>query len=78
MSALGKVSCLYSDAREQDSTGGNTDDRTALTQLNPNAVAFPKSVVCVRTSGFLGVWNVDSLICIRLLEHKYAPASANS
>lgn len=50
---LGKVSCLYSDVREQDSPGGNTDDRTVLTPLNPNAVAFPNSVVCVKKpSGF--------------------------
>lgn len=57
MSALGKVSCLYFDVREQDSTDGNTDERTVLTPLNPNAVVFPNSLVCVRNSlGFLGVW----------------------
>lgn len=79
MSALGKVSCLYFDVREQDSTDGNTDERTVLTPLNPNAVVFPNSLVCVRNSlGFLGVWNVDSFICIGLLEPMYAPASANS
>lgn len=47
LSALRKVSCLYSDVREQDSTGGNTDDRSVLTPLNPDAVAFP-SLVCGR------------------------------
>lgn len=38
-----KASCLDSDVREQDSTCGNTDDRTVLTPVNLKAVGFPNS-----------------------------------
>lgn len=79
VSALGKVSCLYSDVREQDSTGGNTDDRTVLTPLNPQKLRlFPTPAYVRYSPGFLGGWNADPFICIWLLEHMYAPASANS
>lgn len=52
--ALGKLSCLYSDVREQDSTGGSTDDSTVLTPPNPKAVAFPNSGLCENLSGLFG------------------------
>lgn len=43
VSALCEASCLCSDVREQDSAGGNTDDRTLLTLLNLRTAAPVRS-----------------------------------
>lgn len=74
MSAQCKASCLYSDVREQDSTGGNIDDRTLLTLLNLRSVGSsdppdsnPKSS---HQSDSLGLWNMTHLTAFILLISK--------